>query len=140
MQCTYSVFALYALNPSVIIHPIRSILSSSVIPLMKRPFRVDWFEGFICWSFTIFSNLSWTCITFWNTFSIACHCHIFAVLLIERCHLLKMNQLNVRPKLVHVQYLLAHLSRRLIGELIVYKGIRRPSVRPSVNIFKRHLL
>ena len=28
---------------------------------------------------------------------------------------------------------LAHLSRRLIGELIVYKGIRRPSVvRPSV--------
>ena len=38
---------------------------------------------------------------------------------------------------------LAHLSRRLTGELIVYKGIRRPSsvVRPSsVNIFKRHLL
>ena len=35
---------------------------------------------------------------------------------------------------------LAHLSRRLIGELIVYEGIRRPSVRPSVNIFKRHLL
>ena len=29
--------------------------------------------------------------------------------------------------------LLAHLSRRLIGELIVYKGIRRPSVRPSVR-------
>ena len=28
--------------------------------------------------------------------------------------------------------LLAHLSRRLIGELIVYEGIRRPSVvRPS---------
>ena len=36
--------------------------------------------------------------------------------------------------------LLAHLSRRLIGELIVYEGIHRPSVRPSVNIFKRHLL
>ena len=35
---------------------------------------------------------------------------------------------------------LAHLSRGLIGELIVYEGIRRPSVRPSVNIFKRHLL
>ena len=34
------------------------------------------------------------------------------------------------------------ISRRLIGELIVYEGIRRPSVvrRPSVNIFKRHLL
>ena len=26
---------------------------------------------------------------------------------------------------------LAHLSRRLIGELIVYKGIRPSSVRPS---------
>ena len=36
---------------------------------------------------------------------------------------------------------LAHLNRRLIGELIVYKGIRRPSVRrPSVNIFKQHFL
>ena len=32
--------------------------------------------------------------------------------------------------------ILAHLSRRLIGELIVYEGIRRP----SVNIFKRYLL
>ena len=31
---------------------------------------------------------------------------------------------------------LAHLSRRLIGELIVYEGIHRS----SVNIFKRHLL
>ena len=27
---------------------------------------------------------------------------------------------------------LAHLSRRLIGELIVYQWLRRPSVRPSV--------
>ena len=27
--------------------------------------------------------------------------------------------------------LLAHLSRRLIGELLVYEGIRRPSVRLS---------
>ena len=36
---------------------------------------------------------------------------------------------------------LAHLSRRLIGELIVYEGFSRPSVvRPSVNIFKRHHL
>ena len=33
-------------------------------------------------------------------------------------------------------FFLAHLSWRLIGQLIVYKGIRRP----SVNIFKRHLL
>ena len=29
---------------------------------------------------------------------------------------------------------LAHLSQRLIGELIVYKGIRRPTVvRPSIR-------
>ena len=36
---------------------------------------------------------------------------------------------------------LAHLSRRLIGELIVYQWLRRPSVRPSsVNIFKHLLL
>ena len=34
------------------------------------------------------------------------------------------------------------VSRRLVGELIVYRGVRRPSVRrPSViNIFKRLLL
>ena len=32
-------------------------------------------------------------------------------------------------------FLLAHLSRRLIGELIVYRGVRRPSSvrRPSVR-------
>ena len=29
--------------------------------------------------------------------------------------------------------LLAHLSRRLMGELIVYQSLRRPSVRPSVR-------
>ena len=33
-----------------------------------------------------------------------------------------------------VTLFLAHLSRRLIGELIVYEGIRRPSVRPSVRL------
>ena len=32
---------------------------------------------------------------------------------------------QMRPK----RAFLAHLSRRLIGELIVYEGIRRPSVR-----------
>ena len=32
---------------------------------------------------------------------------------------------------------LAHLSRRLIGELIVYRSSRRPSVRPSVRPFVR---
>ena len=29
-----------------------------------------------------------------------------------------------------VNSLLAHLSRRLMGELIVYQSLRRPSVRP----------
>ena len=38
---------------------------------------------------------------------------------------------------IKVPGFLAHLSRRLIGELLVYRGIRRPSV---VNIFKRLLL
>ena len=37
--------------------------------------------------------------------------------------------------------LLAQLSRRLIGELMKVSVIRPSSVRrPSVNIFKRHLL
>ena len=35
---------------------------------------------------------------------------------------------------------LAHLSRRLKGELIVYRSIRRPCVRASVNIFKLEYL
>ena len=39
---------------------------------------------------------------------------------------------------------LAHLSRRLIGELIVYRSSRRPSVRACVrgcvNIFKHEYL
>ena len=30
-------------------------------------------------------------------------------------------------------FFLAHLSRRLMGELIVYQSLRRPSVRPSVR-------
>ena len=30
---------------------------------------------------------------------------------------------------------LAHLSRRLIGELLVYRGIRRPSVRRPSSTF-----
>ena len=35
---------------------------------------------------------------------------------------------------------LAHLSRRLIGELIVYEGIRRPSVvRPSSVTFSNDI-
>ena len=37
-----------------------------------------------------------------------------------------------------VDILLAHLSRRLTGELIVYTGIRRPSVvRPS-SVVRQH--
>ena len=35
---------------------------------------------------------------------------------------------------------LAHLSQRLKGELIVYRSIRRPCVRLSVNIFKLEYL
>ena len=35
---------------------------------------------------------------------------------------------------------LAHLSRRLRGELIVYRSSRRPSVRASVNTFKHEYL
>ena len=38
---------------------------------------------------------------------------------------------TVSPNGMNSKVLLAHLSRRLIGELIVYEGIRRPSVRPS---------
>ena len=34
----------------------------------------------------------------------------------------------------HMRFL-AHLSRRLIGELIVYRSSRRPSVHPSVRLF-----
>ena len=42
-------------------------------------------------------------------------------------------------------HLAPSVTNGTIGELIVYEGIRRPSirpsvVRPSVNIFKRHLL
>ena len=42
---------------------------------------------------------------------------------------------GIHPKICYPpkikKLLLAHLSPRLIGELIVYTGIRRPSVRPS---------
>ena len=38
---------------------------------------------------------------------------------------------NEKPKYV----LLAHLSRRLRGELIVYRSSRRPSVRACVRVF-----
>ena len=39
-----------------------------------------------------------------------------------------------RPE-VEMSCLLAHLSRRLIGELLVYRGIRRPSSTFSNNFF-----
>ena len=46
--------------------------------------------------------------------------------------------------LIYVIRFLAHLSRRLKGELIVYRSIRRPCVRAcvraSVNIFKLEYL
>ena len=34
--------------------------------------------------------------------------------------------------ITYIYILLAHLSRRLMGELIVYQSLSRPSVRPSV--------
>ena len=51
---------------------------------------------------------------------------------------------SIRPSVVSAQFggsfrpILAYLSRSLIGELIVY--LKVSVVRPSVNIFKRHLL
>ena len=48
-----------------------------------------------------------------------------------RCRLVKY----MPTKLSNTLLFLAHLSRRVIGELIVYKGIRRPSVvRSSVSL------
>ena len=38
----------------------------------------------------------------------------------------------LKIRLTHGNQLLAHLSQRLMGELIVYQSLRRPSVRPSV--------
>ena len=35
---------------------------------------------------------------------------------------------------IYFLFLLAHLSRRLMGELIVYRSSRRPSVRPSTLV------
>ena len=45
-----------------------------------------------------------------------------------------VTRVNFELALCIIAYFLAHLSRRLIGELIVYTGIRRPSSvrRPSV--------
>ena len=34
----------------------------------------------------------------------------------------------------HFSQFLAHLSRRLTGELIVYRGIRRPSIRRPSSV------
>ena len=47
---------------------------------------------------------------------------------------------SVRGPREMYSFLLAHLSRRLKGELIVYWSIRRPCVRPCVNIFKLEYL
>ena len=43
------------------------------------------------------------------------------------------GQMHLTTKISSVgSVFLAHLSRRLMGELIVYQSLRRPSVRPSV--------
>ena len=48
---------------------------------------------------------------------------------------------DLKPNIyIIVSTFLAHLSRRLKGELIVYRSIRRPWVRASVNIFKLEYL
>ena len=46
-------------------------------------------------------------------------------------------RLGVHVRTASVMRVLAHLSLRLVGELIVYGGIRRPSVRPSVVVRRR---
>ena len=54
--------------------------------------------------------------------------HSMAVLLIDAFSIIILNLALPGSSF------LAHLSRRLIGELLVYRGIRRPSVvRPSVR-------
>ena len=46
---------------------------------------------------------------------------------------IRVPPLGGRPK-AYLMCLLAHLSRRFMGELIVYQSLRRPSVRrPSVR-------
>ena len=48
--------------------------------------------------------------------------------------LLQTHHNNIAPKgRTPLPPFLAHLSRRLMGELIVYQSLRRPSVRPSVR-------
>ena len=50
------------------------------------------------------------------------------------------GELNSHNAVMYMLFFLAHLRRRLRGELLVYQWLRRPSGRrPSVNIFK-HLL
>ena len=48
----------------------------------------------------------------------------------------ELTQEQIQTKhVISDECLLAHLSRRLIGELIVYEGVRPSSIRrPSVNI------
>ena len=58
------------------------------------------------------------------------------------CHDATLNDsgINIEARtFVPVLYgLLAHLSRRLIGELLVYRGIRRPSVRRPSVVRRQH--
>ena len=49
----------------------------------------------------------------------------------ERSHVLLVGKNCSRNSNCQADSFLAHLRRRLIGELIVQAGIRRPSVRPS---------
>ena len=65
-------------------------------------------------------------------------CNINPYMTIELSYLYHLDEstciLIFRGMRSNSLFLLAHLSRRLIGELIVYEGIRRPHVvRPSVR-------
>ena len=52
------------------------------------------------------------------------------------CQIFALDSVVVK----HKNIFLADLSRRLMGELIVYQSLRQSVRRPSVNIFKHLLL
>ena len=81
---------------------------------------------------------------------ILCKIRHFCQIFKKSCVIIFIDILSLRYQWYTVTFsFLAHLSRRLTGELIGYPWIRRPSVRrrpsssvvrPSVHIFKRLLL
>ena len=53
----------------------------------------------------------------------------------EKVNFEKKQQQQMTKSMQNYPDLLAHLSRRLIGELLVYRGIRRPSSTISNDFF-----